>query len=91
MNRNTGGQRGGISELRRDASKDGAGPQWTMVGLSSFLFFVMIAVVLILRVGSNPGEEWHHFELQCLPQPPDQGGLLPHRSQVIRMNHEGKA
>ena len=26
----------------------------------------------VLRL-SNPGEEWHHFELQCLPKPPDQG------------------
>ena len=50
-----------------------AGQQWILVVVSSVFFFAAVVGVLILRVGSNPGEEWHSFELQCLPKPSDQG------------------
>jgi hypothetical protein len=50
--------------------------QWFMVFFSSLLFFGLTFSLVFYAIGSKPEgllEELHNFELQCLPQPPDQG------------------
>jgi hypothetical protein len=50
--------------------------QWFMVFFSSLLFFGLTFSLLFYAIGSKPEGvlgELHNFELQCLPQPPDQG------------------
>jgi hypothetical protein len=50
--------------------------QWVMVTVSSLLFFgLTFSLVFSAPVIKPEGvlEEWHKFELQCLPLPPDQG------------------
>jgi hypothetical protein len=43
--------------------------QWVMVLFSSVFFFGLTLSVVFFAIGSKPEDVWHHFELQCLPQP----------------------
>jgi hypothetical protein len=50
--------------------------QWCLVGLSSFLFFLMTLGLVFAAIGGTPEgilKELHNFELQCPPHPSDQG------------------
>ena len=50
--------------------------QWWMVLLSAVLFFGLTSMLVFSEIGMKPElvlRYWHKFELQCLPQPPDQG------------------
>jgi hypothetical protein len=50
--------------------------QLFMLFFSSLLFFELTLILVFSAIGSKPEgllEGWHKFELQCLPQPPDQG------------------
>jgi hypothetical protein len=56
--------------------RDKAYWQKAMVVSSSFMLFGMILGLVFSAIGGNPEgvrAEWRKFELQCLPQPPDQG------------------
>jgi preprotein translocase subunit SecG len=47
-----------------------------MLFFSSLFFFGLTLTLVFFAIASKPErvrEEWHQFELQCLPQPPDQG------------------
>jgi len=51
-------------------------PQCVMVFFSSLFFFGLIYILVSSGIGMKPEgvlAEWHNFELQCLPQPLDQG------------------
>jgi hypothetical protein len=44
--------------------------------VSSFLFFGLTSTLVYSEIRVKPElvlQYWHKFELQCLPQPPDQG------------------
>jgi hypothetical protein len=50
--------------------------QWILVSVSSVLFFGLTFILVFSEIGMTPErvwQHWHKFELQCLPQPPDQG------------------
>jgi hypothetical protein len=50
--------------------------QWILVIFSSVLFFGLTFFLVFSEIGMTPErvwQHWHKFELQCLPQPPDQG------------------
>ena len=52
------------------------GLQWVLLFVSALLFFGLTYTLVSFAIGSKPEgvlEEWHNFELQCLPQPPDKG------------------
>jgi hypothetical protein len=53
--------------------------QWLMVTFSFVLFFVLtLYLAFFFAIGTTPErvlEEWHFFELQCLPHSSDQGGV----------------
>jgi hypothetical protein len=50
--------------------------QWFLVIVSAFIFFGLTSYLVFSEIGMKPErvwQHWHKFELQCLPQPPDQG------------------
>jgi hypothetical protein len=66
----------GWSEYR--VTKNVTSFQLALVILSSVFFFGLILILVFSEVGMKPEgvlKEWHNFELQCLPQPPDDQGV----------------
>jgi hypothetical protein len=45
--------------------------QCVLVVFSSVFFFGLTFSLLFFAIGSKPEDSWHHFELQCLSQPPE--------------------